>query len=81
MEGILIVNVINVADNKIIEDGVYRLSRSNYFGGITKGVDLLKFTPLQLVDLDNLEGLEIWIDSLYGLSLETLTPTGWFTRV
>ena len=50
-ERILIVHVINVSDNKMIEDGVDRSSRSNYFGGIMRGIYLLKFTPLQLGDL------------------------------
>ena len=43
----IIVHVVDIDNTRIVEAGIDRLSRGDYFGGMTRGVNLSKFIPFQ----------------------------------
>ena len=51
MEGILILKMEKISVTRMIETGIYGMSRGNNMRGIIRGIDHLKFNPLHLRDL------------------------------
>ena len=63
MKGWFIIHVVNIAGNRIIEDGINGISRGKNFLGILIGVEPLKFVPLDVGVVLISPGLETWMRS------------------
>ena len=55
--------MVNIAGNRIIEDGINGISRGKNFLGILIGVEPLKFVPLDVGVVLISPGLETWMRS------------------
>jgi hypothetical protein len=61
----------------LIGQGADGLSRGNLTEGVMKGRSMLSYVPLGELALSREPGLENWIKSWAGESLEVLDPEGW----
>ena len=57
MEGRLIMHVLHVLGTRMVEAGIYGLSRVSNTGFIIRGIENLKFIPLQLGSLERSKDL------------------------
>ena len=73
-------HVIHVAGTRMIGQGSDGLSRGNLTEGVMMGRSMMSYVPLSKSALERSEGLEDWIRSWAGTTLETLTPDDWFLR-
>jgi hypothetical protein len=73
--------VIHVSGKRMISQGSDAISRGQLGEGVTAGVDMPSFIPLDQTALDRSPGvLEGWIKAWAGSSTEVLQPEGWFKR-
>ena len=74
-------HVVHVAGTRMIGQGSDGLSRGNFTTeGVMMGRSMMSYVPLSRSALERSEGLEDWIRSWAGFTLETLTPCDWFIR-
>ena len=58
MKGELILQIVHIAEKRMIDEGIHGLSRGNKLGGVMRGLEPLQYSPL------GKQGTEI-LDNLY----------------
>jgi hypothetical protein len=75
-----LLHVIHVSGTRMIGQGSDGLSRGNLMEGVMMGHSMISYVPLGLSAVQREPGLESWIKSWAGESIEMLDPEGWFER-
>ena len=78
MKGELILHVVHMYGTRMIKSGIYGLCRGNNLGGMMRGPEPLKVSPLGKGATERFDTLEPWLLSWQGDTLTPLYSMGWF---
>ena len=78
IRGEIISHVIHIAGKRMIEAGIYGLSRGNNLGGMMRGMNHIQFVPLDQVAVPRLAKLETCISTWLEDNLNILRAKYWF---
>ena len=71
----MVLYIVHISRTWMIGVGIYGLSRGNNLGGIMRGLNSLQFLPLVQWVAERPDGVDTWLGSLRGHSLNLLCKT------
>ena len=83
MHGKFVLYVFHVAGTRMIESGIYALSRGEFVGGVARGQSMLDFVPIHLLAIERSPKVLDWVKSWWPNEigdLELMTPSDWFDK-
>ena len=70
--------MVHITGTRMIDSGIYGLSRGKKLGGMMRGVKPLKPVPVDVGAVEILRGLEECLRSWWGANIKKIQPSYWF---